>query len=229
MTNNYSMEAANSQDLVVVKEVKDDVLVLHSGIICQLLMVGGLNFLLKSESEQSAITLAYQDFLNSLDFGIQIVVHSRKINIDRYLQSLDVRREKEPSALLQNQISEYQEFIRSFVKENAIMRKIFLLVIPFYPSTIPSAAAAGSTLSSLNPFAKKKSAAETKAKTAAEEDAEFAKNEGGLRQRVDQVVDGMRTIGLETQVLNNEQLIELFYNLYNPESVEKQDVAMPEQ
>src|SRR4051812_28542163 len=100
---------ANAQDLVALKEIRDNTLVLKSGELRQILMVGGINFSLKSESEQNVITEGYQNFLNGLNFPIQIIIHSRKINVEKYLESLTERRGQEPSALLQDQIAEYQE------------------------------------------------------------------------------------------------------------------------
>jgi type IV secretory pathway VirB4 component len=209
--------SANSQDLVPVKEIKDNTLILKDGGMCQILMVGGMNFSLKSEAEQNAITLAYQDFLNSLDFSMQIIVHSGKINIDRYLSGLESRKQGEISGLLQNQIGEYQEFIKSFVKDNAIMRKLFLVVVPFYPMNLPSQ----ETVSKLFSFGKKQTAQQVNP----EKEEEFKKNLEQLKQRVDQVVDGLKTIGLVTSRLEDEHLIELFYNFYNPETVEKQKTS----
>lgn len=216
------MEAANSQDLVLIEEVRDDILILKSGAICKIVMVGGVNFILKSEEEKDALVLQYQDFLNSLDFTLQILIHSRKINIEKYLNELENHKLAEPSSLLQNQISEYQEFIRSFVAYNAIMSKVFLVVVPYYPSILPSAA---SGINKLLPFGKKNSAEEA-AQNAAQKEEEFKKNALSLQQRVDQVIDGLSAMGLQTEVLGKEQLVELFYNFYNPETVEKEGIPL---
>src|SRR6185436_15901746 len=124
---------ANSQNLVSIKDIYKGTLLLRNGSLCQILMIGGVNFSLKSEQEQNLLTVAYQNFLNSIDFSIQILIHSRKINIDHYLEDLGKRLAEEPSPLLQNQISEYREFIRQFVSENAIMEKMFLVVVPWHP------------------------------------------------------------------------------------------------
>src|SRR3990167_1661705 len=130
---------ANAQDLVVLEEITKSTIVLKGGRLLQIVMVGGVNFSLKSEEEQNIMTYAYQNFLNSLDFPAEIIVHSRKINVDKYLASLEERQSKEQSALLQSQIGEYREFIRSFVKDNPIMAKSFFVVVPFSPSAIPQA------------------------------------------------------------------------------------------
>lgn len=209
-------DANNSLDLVVVEEVKNDTVILKTGTMCHIVMVGGINFLLRSPEEQNAIALAYQDFLNGLDFSLQIIVHSRKINIENYLKNLEVRRESEISPLLQNQITEYQKFIESFVRDNAIMRKIFLAVVPYYPSVVSASAAA-----SMIPFLKKKETAEQAQKSEKEKEEEFQKNLLQLEQRTNQVIEGLRTIGLEARLLVDEELVELFYNYYNPETVEK--------
>ncbi len=216
--------AANTQDLVEIENIRQSTVILKDGSLRQVVMVGGINFYLKSEEEQNLITQAYQNFLNSLNFQIQIVVHSRKINIERYLRNLDERKTKEQSALLQDQISEYQEFIRRFVSDNAIMSKTFFVVVPFYPLTasLPAKSAIG-----FLPFLRKKAPAKEEQASAGER-KEFEENLLQLTQRVNQVVEGLSQIGLTAVVLNDEQLLELFYNFYNPETVEKEKVTVPE-
>lgn len=212
MANNF----ANAQSLVAIKEIRDGILILTSGELRQVLMVGGINFSLKAEAEQNLITGAYQNFLNSLSFPIQILIHSRKINIERYLSTLDDRRANEKSGLLQDQIAEYQSFIREFVHDNAIMRKVFLVIVPFTPVSLPSR----ESIMSLLPFLKKPAAPDPKMTEA--EESNFRESAAQLAQRVSQVTDGLGAIGLEVEPLNDEQLVELFYNFYNPESVEKE-------
>ncbi len=219
MPNNFS----NAQDLVDIETIRDNTVVLKGGGLRQLLMVSGTNFSLKSEEEQNLITGAYQNFLNSVDFPIQIIIHSRKINIQKYLDELERLREKEPSGLLQNQISEYREFIRSFIEEHAIMEKTFLAVVPWQEIVIPSKSGILGAL----PFGRKKDEAVQKEKDASEKEADFQQALIQLQQRTGQVVEGLAGVGLEAIVLADEQLIELFYNFYNPETVEKQGIQPP--
>ena len=186
-------------------------------------MVGGLNFALKSETEQNIITSSYQNFLNSLDFPLQIIIHSRKINIEKYLVDLEERGQKEQSALLQSQIGEYKEFVAGFVKENDIMAKTFFIIVPWAPIALPSK----DTVSKFLPFLnknKKGGAAEEEA--ARQQQQDFEQNLSQLKQRVGQVVEGLRAIDLEAEVLNDEQLIELYYNFYNPETIEKKGLSL---
>lgn len=206
----------NTQDLVELESVQDDTLILKDGSLRQVVMVGGVNFSLKSEAEQDTITFAYQNFLNSLDFPIQTVIHSRKINIGNYLALLDRRIKEESTELLQNQIGEYKEFIASFVKDNPIMAKTFLVVIPFFSIQLPNK----QTIGRFIPFFGKKTTAE-KEKATQEKSADVEKNLEQLRQRTSQVTEGLQAIDLEVKILNNEELIELFYNFYNPSTVEK--------
>lgn len=212
--------AANSQDLVEIADIRDGIVLLKSGGMCRVIMVGGTNFALKSEDEQNVMISGYQNFLNSLDYQVQIVVHSRKVNIEHYLSLLEKRRTDEPSGLLRNQITEYQEFIRGFVSQFAIMRKIFLIVVPFYPVTMPSTSSITGSL----PFFGRKKDPEADKRTA---DEQFKENANQLQQRVDAVIEGIHQIGLEASALQNQELIELYYNFYNPDSVERDDVPVP--
>lgn len=216
---------ANSQNLVAIKDIRRDTLLLKSGALCQVLLVGGINFSLKSEEEQNMLTQQYQNFLNSVDFSLQILIHSRKINIDHYLAELGKRLEEEKSPLLQNQISEYREFIRQFVSENAIMEKMFLVVVPWHPLNLPKPASGGFKLPF---FGKKPDAAAAKQK----EEGEIEKEEKlldeslpQLAQRVSQVQRGLAVLGLDAAVLKNEELAELFFNFYNPGTVERETAA----
>jgi len=216
-------ELANAQDLVAIESIRDNTVVIRGGAMRQILIVGGTNFSLKSETEQNIITQAYQNFLNSIDFPLQIIVHSRKINIERYLAGLEERRAQESSALLQNQIAEYSEFIKKFVSDNAIMSKTFLVVVPFTPVGLPSK----ETVTNFLPFFKKSKGGEERAAQAHREDFEHGLSQ--LKQRVARVEEGLVAIGLEAKALNNEELIELFYNFYNPETVERETKNVPKE
>ena len=188
---------ANSQDLVAIEEIRDDTVLGKNGGLHHVLIVGGVNLALKSEMEQTVITSAYQKFLNSLNFSIQIIVHSRKINIQKYLDELEERKKEESSPLLQNQIGEYKEFISKFVSENEIMAKTFFVVVPFFPLAIPSK----ESVSRFIPFLGKKPDAETLRR---EREANFGEHLTQLRQRTTQVVDALASVGLEAIPLTTQ-------------------------
>jgi len=168
----------------------------------------------------------YQNFLNGIDFPLQVVVHSRKVNIDKYIETLLARRESEESPILRSQMDEYAAFVKGFVEKNAIMEKVFLVVVPYYPTGLLPTGAIGAAKGIL-PFGKKKDDSAAK-KSAEEAERIFHENLAQLGQRVSQVVNGLLVVGLEANLLENDALIELLYNFYNPQTVERRKVAMPE-
>ncbi len=218
----------NSLDLVDVREVRDNTVIGKDGGLRQIIMVGGVNFALKSEGDQSIMTQAYQNFLNGIEFSLQIVIHSRKVNIEKYADDLLHRKETESSPIIQNQIEEYVKFIKGFVEKNAIMEKMFFVVVPFYPTSVMPSGVKSSGSGLMGLFGKKnavqQAAADTKTSEAAEKS--FKESLEQLNQRTDQVMAGLTGIGLETTVLNNEQLTELFYNFYNPQTVERKGAVI---
>lgn len=215
-------EALPTQQFVEIEEIKQDTIILRNGGLRKILIVTGLNFDLKSEEEKGLIIYSFQNFLNSLNFSAQIFVHSRKLNIENYLSQLVVRQEQESMELLKNIIGEYREFIRSFVSRNAIMEKSFFVVVPY--DTVDFSPAKSATKKFFG-FLRGKSLSELKKSSLEEEKAtaqqNFQHNLQQLNQRVDQVANGLSQIGLRAVALNESEIIELFYNLYNPESVEK--------
>ena len=218
-------ELGNTLDLVDIKEIRNNAVIMKDGSMKQVVMVGGVNFALKSEREQTMIIQGYQNFLNSVDFPLQIIVHSRKVNIDTYVQNLTKRKDEEKSPLLKNQIDEYVEFIKGFVQKNAIMEKTFLVVVPFYPGVI--GATAKSLSDPLSLFKRKKSDAAKKiADAAAEKNVE--EDIAQLSQRTGQVMSGLVNTGLEVTILENDALIELYYNFYNPQTVERENITLPD-
>ena len=208
-------EAQSTQQFVDIEDIRYGVVVFKNGSLRSVLMVSGINFELKSEEEQNVVSYAYQNFLNTLDFSVQLIIHSRKLNIENYLNKLAERQNQETNELLKNQISEYIEFIKSFVELNAVMAKTFFAVVPYDPIVISKG---GKKLLSLFKFG-------PKAKTLVPEES-LEQKITQLNQRAEQVINGLTQIGLRVVALNDEELIELFYNLYNPEAVEKEELKI---
>jgi type IV secretory pathway VirB4 component len=205
-----------SQQFVPIKEIRGGVVYLKNGSLRQLLMVSGVNFELKSEAEQNLILGGFQNFINALDFSVQIFVHSRKVNVDNYLAKMEVRKKDEQSELLKIQIEEYINFIRGFVDQNSIISKDFFVVVPYDPVVV-SAASGG-----LFGFLGKKASVEEKNATEKE-------NLEQLRHRTEQVIEELSQVGLRTAILENEETTELFYNLYNPQLIEKKTLNIAKQ
>ena len=123
--------AKSSQEFVPIKEVRDGVLVLKDGSLRTILMTSSINFALQSEDNQTAVIIQFQNFLNALDFSVQIFIQSRKMDIRPYLALLEERHKSLENELLKIQTREYIEFVRAFTENTNIMTKTFFIVIPF--------------------------------------------------------------------------------------------------
>ena len=120
------------QDYLYITEIKDSVAVLKDGSLRAVMAVSSINFDLKSTDEQEAIVYAFQRFLNSVDFPVQIVISSRRYDISKYLKMLQNESYTEKNVLLKNQILDYTEFIEGLVDEANVTSKYFYIVVPFY-------------------------------------------------------------------------------------------------
>ncbi|MBI4034250.1 MAG: hypothetical protein HY378_01740 [Candidatus Brennerbacteria bacterium] len=208
-----------TQKFVEVKDIKNGVVRLKDGGLRKVLIVSGVNFDLKSEEEQNLILSSFQNFLNTLDFSVQFFIHSRKINISGYLEFLKTRKGEEENELLKIQIEEYAEFIRSFVEENPIISKTFFAIVPYDAVKIPTQAKGIMGLFKKSPPKKEEEAAEERER----------KNIEQLDRRVEQVTSGLEQIGLRATALEDGELTELFYNLYNPQLIEKKGLEIAKQ
>lgn len=202
-------KALAAQEFIPIESIHDGAVVLKGGLgLRAVLMASSLNFALKSEEEQDALVFQYENFLNSLDFSIQFVVQSRRLNIQPYLETLAARQKEETNELLKVQIGEYMEFVKTFVELSHIVSKTFYIVVPFQPTAAERHAGVMKSFSFLLGLGSQEP------ESAAGD--EFVKFKNQLLQRVDAVSLGLRRLGLRTALLNTEELIELFYGLYNP-------------
>jgi len=209
-----NMKSKASQEFVSIKEIRDGVVILKNGALRTIVMASSLNFALKSNEEQEAVILQYQNFLNSLDFSVEFFVQSRGLNIEPYLQILEEKKKKQTDDLLKIQIQEYIEFVREFVASTNIVTKTFYVVVPYQPSILQKGI--GNKITNLlNIFLKKEERDEITPHK------KFEEYKLQLQQRVDTITQGLARTGIRTVPLNTEELIELFYNLYNPGETEK--------
>jgi hypothetical protein len=202
----------STQEFVPIKEVRDGVLLEKNGSMRALLFCSSLNFALKSDDERAAITLQFQDFLNSLDFSVEIVVQSRRLDIRPYLALLEEQEKKQLNNLMKIQTREYIEFIRSFTESTSIMTKSFIVVIPYDPALVSSKKSGFSNLTSL--MGKKE-------ETPALNSVSFDENRTQLEERLSVVEQGLIRCGIRVARLGTEEIIELFYKAFNPGETEK--------
>lgn len=200
------MPKATAQSFLELDQIREGVIILKSKALRAILMVSSLNFALKSEDEQGAIVYQFQDFLNSLDFSVQIIVQSRKLNITGYLETLEGLEKEQESDLMRVQTAEYRKFIEELVQGETIMSKSFYVIVPFSPIDIQEAQMGG--------ILKKPK----KILSLTEEDFQRAKVQ--LWQRMEFVALGLRRCGLQAVPLTTPELIELFWTLYHPKEAE---------
>lgn len=196
------------QKFVEVKEIKEGVAIMKDNSMKAICVCSSMNFELLSTNEQEAIVARFQEFLNSLDFSLQIIIASRHFEIDNYLNQIRELEKKQTNELLRIQTSEYVNFVESFVEFANIMNKSFYVVIPFRAVE----AREESFIDKL-----KNVIATQKPKKEEFSMEKFNQYKSQLEQRVNLITQGLQGLGIRAVPLNDEQLTELFYEFYNVE------------
>ncbi len=207
---NTKVKAKATQDFVPIKEVRDGVVILKDGSLRVLLMASSINLALKSQDEQQAIMGQFQNFLNSLEFSVEFFIQSRELDIRPYIALLQDRYAQELDELMKIQIREYMAFIKDFTSRANIMTKNFFIVVPYDPALINRS---GGILGSLFPGNSNVSTALA--------DEQFEQYRTQLEQRVSVIEQGLVRTGVRIVKLGTEEVIELFYKLFNPGELEK--------
>ncbi|MBU1032825.1 hypothetical protein KJ937_02765 [Patescibacteria group bacterium] len=200
-----------TQKFLDIAEIKEDVVVMKDGTLRVVLLVSSINFALKSVDEQNAVVQSYMQFLNMLDYPIQISIQSRRMNIDDYLAQLREQEKKLTNELLRRQILDYTDYIKQLVDLGDIMQKRFYVVIPYDPATAKQKG-----------FFARFSEILTPAVAIRLSEKRFRDNKDALMLRVNQVTSGIQSMGLSSAVLDTQSLIELYYTVYNPNVYESQ-------
>ena len=198
-----------AQEFVPIREIRDGVMVTDDNRMHMVLMASSLNFALRSADEQEAITAQYQNFLNALDFSVQIVIQSRRMNIEPYLETLREAERAQSNDLMKIQTREYIGFVRTFVETTKIVMKNFYIVVTFVPGAFETGKGV------LKMFGGKKAGG------ARMEDTKFEEYRSQLWQRVETVTGTLSSTGVRTVPLNTEELVELFYGYFNPGELER--------
>ena len=186
---------ASTQSFVEIEEIKDDVILLKDYSAAVVIEVGAVNFWLLSAEEQASMIYAYASLLNSLSFPTQILILSKKMDVSSYLDYLEGKIKRQPVELMKNRLQSYKEFIKAVIKKNTVLEKRFFFVVPF--STLEMGVS-GVNTKSLN-----KEYVISRAKTS-------------LYPKRDHLVRLLSKIGLRASILQKQELMELFFNLYNP-------------
>lgn len=199
-----------TQDFIPIKDIRNGVLVLNNGGLRTILMTSSLNFGLKSSDEQAAIIMQFQNFLNSLEFPIQIFIQSKRLDILPYIKMLEERERLQLTDAMKIQVHEYISFIKDFTDRTNIMSKTFFIVVPY--SGHGQAPKKEGGLFGIGGTAKKK--------PTAGEIQGFEESRLQLEQRVSIVEQGLARCDIHTTRLGNEEITELFYKKFNPGELE---------
>lgn len=190
-----AVNQATTQDFLPVKEIKQGVVILKQGGWRNILMASSINFDLMSQEEREAVIYQFQNFLNSLDFEIQILVQSRTLNLKPYLRQLEELESKQTNELLKMQAIEYRDFIESLVKMANLISKNFYIIVPYYP-----------------PFKTEMS------------EKEFQRHKTQLNLRSQYVINGLRSTGVNAVLLNSEEIVELLWGFFNPDKINQETI-----
>ncbi len=196
--------AQPTQKFVPLQEIRNGVVILKDGGYRGILMCSSINFGLKSADEQRAIISGFQTFLNTLDFSVQILVNSRKMDIRPYLALLETKSSAQKTELLRIQLREYIEFVRSFAEQANIMSKTFYVVVPYAGSV---SAALSKATSIFN---------RSTATPASANQTTFEEARSQLEQRLALVAGGLSSAGIRAVPLSTEEEVELLYRAFNP-------------
>ena len=197
-----------TKNFVEIADIRDGLVILKNGSLRSIIEATSVNFELKSNDEQIALISGFQNFLNALDFPLQIIINSRKLDITGYLKSLDTVITSQKNELLRIQATEYSRFVKGLTELANIMAKHFYISVPYYVAEVPTNKAGflDALKGALSPGSRTVSLPPDKLETYKTQ----------LEQRLGVVMGGLNTLGLETRLLTGQELSNLYYSYYNP-------------
>jgi type IV secretory pathway VirB4 component len=213
----------STQNSLEIAAIRDGIVIMKDGSFRSVVMAKSINFDLMSQAEQEAVEYAYQGFLNSLYFDIQVFIRSRKIDMGPYLEKLTKVRTDMDNMLLGMLMEDYVFFIEDLVQQTNIMSKEFYIVVPFFGQLD-----AGKALQSSKKLFSGIIGGEKKSIVTVDE-ASLEKAKSELTNRVQNVVNGLLQLGVQAIPLDTQELIELYYNAYNPDTATRQTLKNADQ
>jgi len=188
---------STTQEFIEIRKIDEDVVLLKDGACCMVIETSAINFSLLSEEEQNSLVYAFGSLLNSLSFAIQIVISSSRMDISDYLSYLEKSLAKQSQAAIRDWLVKYIEFIKGIVTQNTVLKKRFFIIIPFSPLEMGVKGASTTGYSS---------------------DYILQRGKTALYPKKDHILRLLARVGLRSQVLNKTELVNFYYNLYNPSS-----------
>lgn len=203
-----------TQKYLDVVEIRDNAIIMKDGTLRAIILVSSLNFALKSEDEQNAIIATYISFLNNIEYPLQIVIQSRELNIDNYLNMLEQKKKEQTNELLRMQTADYLSYVKELISLSKIMSKRFYVGIAYNPLSNKQKG----FISRVGEVFKPATLIRVKEKR-------FQARKKDLAIRVEKIMGGLQGMGLNCVLLDTQSIIELLYNTYNPETSENQKLV----
>lgn len=195
----------STQQYLDIAEIRENTLIMRDGTLRSVIMASSINFALKSEDEQNAIISSYVGFLNNIDTQLQIVVQSRELNIDNYLETLGQKGKEQTNELLKMQTTEYIQYINELISLGKIMNKRFYVIVSYNPLSDKQKGFFSRLVESFKPSTLIKMKEE-----------KFLRRRSDLTRRTEKIIGGLASMSVNAVQLDTQSLIELFYNTYNP-------------
>lgn len=208
-----------TQKSLLFSELRDGMIIMADGSYRSVVACESINFDLMSSREREGVEYSYQNFLNSLNFPIQILVRSQRVDISPYLEKLATIRRSQDNMLLGVLMDDYLDFIAALAEEANIMDKRFYIVVPY-----TSAGDASKLIDQGKGFFDKLFGKTGPVVTKIDQ-ASYEKAKSEIKNRVDVVTSGLFQLGVQSAQLNTRQLGELYYNMYNPDTAVNQPIG----
>jgi hypothetical protein len=210
----------STQNTLQIAEIRDGIVIMSDGSFRSVVMVKSINFDLMSPQEQEAVEYSYQGFLNSLYFPIQIFIRSQKVDLQPYIQKLDKIRTEHENMLLALLMDDYIAYIDQLAQQTNIMDKKFYVVVPYFPVITTQKA----LTQSKNFFSGISQLFNTREDHVVINEGDLEKAKAELRNRVQAVLGGLQQCGIQGLPLDTQELIELYYDTYNPDTATRQQL-----
>ena len=211
----------STQNSLQIAEIRDGIVIMNDGSFRSVIMVKSINFDLMSPQEREAVEFSYQGFLNSLYFPVQIIVRSQKVDLGPYIEKLDKIRTEHDNMLLALLMEDYITYMGQLSQQTNIMDKKFYVVVPFFP-----VADLQSSFNTSKGFFKNMGGllGNKQQQQVTINEADLAKAKDELRNRVQAILGGLMQCGIQGLPLDTQELIELYYDSYNPDTATRQQL-----
>lgn len=208
-----SVKATTQQHLDIF-DIDQGLVVLKNGGARLILQTTAVNFDLLSEPEQDAMISAYGELVNSLSFPTQIVIRSKRMDISLYLDKLRTLEQKQPNRHLKKRINSYRQYVEQLISKNEVLDKRFYVIIPYQEVSLAAPQ---------NPFLRLFRRGK---KESLDKNAIIKKAKIQLEPRKEHIIKQLNRVGIKAQQLGTRELVELFYDIYNPDLSRQQHLGL---